>query len=401
MVAVPAMPIALADVAGGGIADAFTNGSFDLNFRYRYEFVDQDSVMRDANASTLRTRIVYTSGEFRDFFVTINLDDVRPIFADNFDDNRNGKTQYPVVGDPKGTDLNLMSLTYTGIEGGTVVVGRQRINRENQRFIGGVGWRQNEQTYDSASIDYAVNEDFRVYYGYLDRVKRIWGPDDPVLPGQPADSFRSDSHILDAVYGFSPELRVVIYGYWLDLEDSPAVSSRTTGVRLTGSTDASDGARLSYVVEYAQQKDYKDNPNDYSENYIHLNAGLDWSRYGVRAGYEVLQGAGVSGQSFQTPLATLHKFNGFADQFLSTPAGGLEDIYVEGSVMTDVGKYSVIYHDFAQETGGNDYGNEWDLVASWPVNDNYSLLAKLARFESEDGYASDVNKIWLMLTADF
>ncbi len=43
-------------------------------------------------------------------------------------------------------------------------------------------------------------------------------------------------------------------------------------------------------------------------------------------GYELL-GSDDGVAAFQTPLATLHKFNGFADQFLVTPAGGLQDIY--------------------------------------------------------------------------
>ncbi len=393
---------ALAESVGEELANAFENGSFDLNFRYRYEFVDQDSAMRDANASNLRTRLVYKSGDFRDFSLTINVDDVRPIFADNFNDTRNGKSQYPTVADPKGTDLNVFALTYTGLENGTIVAGRQRIIRENARFIGNVGWRQNEQTYDAASIDYAVNENFKVFYGYLDQVQRIFGPDN----GAPADDFSSDSHILDASYTFSPELRVVAYGYWLDLEDDSVAlasannaSNRTMGLRVIGSTG--DETKISYSAEYAQQKDYEDNQNDYSEDYYHLTAGVDWSRYGVMAGYEVLQGSGVANQSFQTPLATAHKFNGWADQFLSTPAGGLEDIYVQGSIKTDLGNYSVIYHQFSQETGGNDYGSEWDLAGEWPISDNYSVLAKAALFESEDGFKSDVNKVWLMLTADF
>jgi len=395
----------LSETISEELANAFESGSFDLNFRYRYEFVDQDfprsstdPVMRDANASTLRTRLVYKSGEFRKVFLTINVDDVRPVFADNFNDTRNGKTQYPVVADPKGTDLNLASLTFTGLEDGTIVVGRQRINRENQRFIGGVGWRQNEQTFDSASIEYAINDDFKVFYGYIDRVKRVFGPDDG-SPTAPTENFHSDSHIFDASYVVNPMLRVFGYAYWLNMDNAASASSRTTGLRLTGSNG--DDVKISYSAEYAQQKDYKDNPNDYSEDYYHLTAGVDWLRYGVTGGYEVLQGSGVSGQSFQTPLATLHKFNGFADQFLSTPAGGLEDAYVQGSLKTDHGKYSVVYHQFSQETGGADYGTELDLVATWPVLKNYSVMTKLASFDSKDGYLSDVNKVWVMLTADF
>ena len=33
----------------------------------------------------------------------------------------------------------------------------------------------------------------------------------------------------------------------------------------------------------------------------------------------------------QTPLATLHAFNGWADMFLTTPANGLQDLYFRAS----------------------------------------------------------------------
>jgi hypothetical protein len=383
------------------LANAFTNGSFNLNFRYRYEFVDQElnalgqPFQNDANASTLRTRLVYTSGSFMDTFLTLNMDNVTAIVADDYNSTRNGKTQYPVVADPKGTDLNLASLTYKGLEDGTVVLGRQRIIRENARFIGNVVWRQNEQTYDAASIDYAVTDKFQVFYAYVNKVKRVFGPED----GTPAADFDSSSSLLDLTYTLSPALRLVGYGYWLDLKNSDVFSSQTVGARLTGSVG--DKATFSYVAEYARQEDYKNNPNNYKENYYHLVAGVDWDRFGAKGGYEVLGGSGVLGESFQTPLATLYKFNGLADQFLVTPAGGLEDAYIEGSAKGWGGKYRVVYHDFSKETGSGDYGSEWDFIATWPFLDHYSVLAGFGLFDSKDGYSSDTDKVWLMFTADF
>jgi hypothetical protein len=383
------------------LANALTGGSFNLNFRYRYEYVDQELRLtgvpfeKDANASTLRTRLVYTSGSFMDTFLTLNMDNVSVIVADDYNSTRNGNTQYPVVADPKGTDLNLASLTFTGLEDGTVVLGRQRIIRENARFIGNVVWRQNEQTYDAASIDYAVTDKLQVFYAYVSRVKRVFGPED----GIPAADFDSNSSLLDVTYTFSTALRAVGYGYWLDLENSAPFSSQTVGLRLTGSVG--DKTTFSYVAEYARQEDYKNNPNSYKENYYHLVAGVDWKQFGAKAGYEVLGGSGVLGESFQTPLATLYKFNGLADQFLVTPAGGLEDASIEGTAKGWGGNYSVVYHDFSQETGGGDYGTEWDFIATWPFLEHYSVLAGFGLFDSKDGYSSDTDKVWLMLTADF
>jgi len=392
------------DSISSDIANAFMSGSFNLNFRYRYEYVDTELKLdgtpfeKNANASTLRTRLVYKSGDFKNTFLTLGMDDIRPVVSSDFNDTRNGKTQYPVVADPKGTDINLASLTFAGFEDGTIVLGRQRIIRENARFVGNVGWRQNEQTYDSASIDYAVTEKLQLYYAYIDDVKRIFGPDDADPPAPSAD-FDSNSSIVDVVYAFSPALRVVGYGYWLDLENSAVFSSQTVGARLTGSLG--DEAKLSYTAEYATQKDYKDNPNSYDESYYHLVAGADWSQFGVKGGYEVLSGSGAPGESFQTPLATLHRFNGLNDLFLVTPAGGLQDAYVEGTFAGLGGKFFLAYHDFSQETGSADYGTEWDFIAKWPFLEHYSVLAGFGLFDSKDGYLSDTDKVWLMLTADF
>jgi hypothetical protein len=401
------MPLAGAENFGNQVADAFKEGSFDVAFRYRYEFVDEDStgpadpVTKNANASTLRTRLVYKTAPLFDTFLTVNMDDVRPFVSSDFNDTRNGKSQYPVVGDPKGTDLNLASLTYTGLEDGKIVLGRQRIIRENSRFVGNVGWRQNEQTYDSVSIDYAFTEKFQAFYGYVDRVKRIFGPED----GTPAASLRSKSHLLDASYTFSPLFRLTGYAYLLDFDNSAGFSSQTLGLRLTGKQALGDGLNFNYTAELASQQDYKDNPDNYDEGYYHVAGGLDWAEFGFKLGYEVLEGSGVDDGSFQTPLATLHKFNGWADQFLVTPDGGLEDVYIQGTAKALGGKFSLIYHDFSAQTGGNDYGSELDFVASWSFMNNYSVLAKFALFEVDSNSPisahSDISKFWLMLSADF
>jgi len=399
--------VAAADNDVATLSDAFAGGSFEVGFRYRFEHVDQDAgtyggmpFTREANASTLRTRLVYTTAEFNNFYLTLNVDDLRPLVGRNFNDTRNGKSQYPLVADPKGTDLNIAALTYTGLEDGTVVLGRQRIIRENARFVGNVGWRQNEQTYDSFSIDYAINDRFQAFYAYIDRVKRIFGPDD----GTPAASLDSESHLLDASYTFGPALRVSGYGYWLDFDDAMGLSSETQGLRLTGSV-GDDATRFSYAAEFAQQEDYKDNPNDYKENYLHLMAGVDWPKYGIKAGFESLGGGGSTptdfGQAFSTPLATLHKFNGRADQFLQTPGTGLEDRYVEGTVAALGGKITLTYHDFAAESGGGDLGTEVDLFASWAVLENYTVTTGIASFDADASFLSDVTKVWLMLSADF
>jgi hypothetical protein len=402
-------PAIAADAEGFGnnVIDAFKEGEFDVNFRYRYEFVDRDSrgaadpVTKNANASTLRTRLVYKSGEWRDLFITVNMDDVRTLLVNDYNSTRNGQTQYPIVADPKGTDLNLASITYTGLEDGDIVLGRQRIIRDNARFVGNVGWRQNEQTYDSASIDYKFLEKGEVFYAYVDRVKRIFGPND----GIPAASFESNSNLFDARYEFTPLLNLSGYAYLLDFANSANFSSQTLGLRLTGKHALDESLNLSYLVSYAAQQDYKNNPNNYDEGYYIAEVGFDWAKYGFKVGYEVLEGSGTAGQSFQTPLATLHAHNGWADQFLVTPGTGLQDAYIKGTAKVFGGKWSLVYHDFSAQTGGADYGQELDFKANWSFLKHYSILVGFALFDVDSNSPialhSDISKAWLMLTAAF
>ena len=56
-------------------------------------------------------------------------------------------------------------------------------------------------------------------------------------------------------------------------------------------------------------------------------------------GYEVL-GSDDGKKGFATPLATGHKFQGFADKFLTTPNDGVQDLYVGVARITS---YNVCY----------------------------------------------------------
>ena len=53
-----AEPAPAAPAAPASIADAITGGKAHLDFRYRFENVDQEPFSKDANASTLRSRLI-------------------------------------------------------------------------------------------------------------------------------------------------------------------------------------------------------------------------------------------------------------------------------------------------------------------------------------------------------
>lgn len=194
--------------------------------------------------------------------------------------------------------------------------------------------------------------------------------------------------------------KLSLYGYFLDFDNAVALSSRTLGLRFAGNR-AFDALNLSYAVEFANQKEYGKRSQEFSANYYLAELGVDFSQFGVKVGYEVLEGnATTSGKAFTTPLATLHKFQGWADKFLATPAGGIEDTYVTLSAARLGANVNLTYHQFDTNNGGADYGSEIDFSITKKLTDHVSVLFKYASYDA-DSLSTDTDKAWLMLFADF
>lgn len=382
--------------AEGSLIEALEDSNFSLSFRYRFEAVDQDNFSEDAEASTLRTRLNVHTGAFHGFSAFLELDDISSIALDDYNSTRNGQLQYPVVADPTGTSVNQAWVDYQGWENNRLILGRQRINLDNQRFIGGVGWRQNEQTYDAFSWNSSLWQPVTIQYGYLNKVHRIFGPEN----GAPTDTFESDSHYINLAVADLPFGTLVGYGYWIDLENADALSNQTFGLRATGEYEWGE-PRLDYQAEFATQDDYGDNPVDYSANYLLLDAGMSVSGWRGGIGFELLEGsANQPGSAFRTPLATLHKFQGWTDQFLATPDDGIEDLYLNLKTSYADINWLFVYHNFEAEASSRDFGSEWGIQASRSFDRYGSVLVKFARFDADD-LAQDVDKLWLQYSIGF
>jgi len=233
------------------IADA--RPIFDM--RLRFETVDQDGFAENANALTLRTRFGIESGEFWNTKVLIEAEHTTALDGD-YNSTTNGMGAFPVIADPEVTELNRAQFTFTGIENTTVIVGRQRLGLGNQRFVGNVGWRQNEQTFDAFTVVNTSLENVKLTYVYVDRVHRIFGDDHPL------GELDSDSHVVQADIG-TPIGALSAYGIFLDVNNAPAASSQTLGARLSGSLPSAGDIALRYVAEFAQQTDYGSNTGDF------------------------------------------------------------------------------------------------------------------------------------------
>ncbi|HKI75028.1 MAG TPA: alginate export family protein [Pseudomonadales bacterium] len=374
------------------LSDALTSGPLHLDFRYRLETVNQDGFAQSAVASTLRTRINYGTLAYKGISAFVEADNVSYLGEDKFNNTRNGQTAYPTVADPDGTDLNQLYVKYASTNGGATL-GRQRINLDNQRFIGGVGWRQNEQTYDAAAISFSRITNLDLLYGYVNRIARVFGPD----AGSPPATLDSSSHIVHAHYNAGARGEFSGYGYFLDVVDVPSVSSRTLGIRYTN-----EFARGSYqfpiTVEYARQNDFADNPLSFSANYFHFETGVKTSALQVAVGDEILGADTSAGVAFSTPLATLHAFQGWADMFLSTPAKGIDDRYLSFKGGEGGTSFSITWHDFNSDVDCLQYGHEVDFSFAQKLDDHVSLLVKYANYNA-DGFGTNTNKLWLVITA--
>lgn len=378
------------------VVTAISSGKSSLNLRYRYEFVDQDSFDDNANASTLRLRLNYETRAWNAWSAFLEFDYVFELLLDDFNSGAGtsslDRDVYPVVADPEGEDLNQLYFQYSPDDDWRARLGRQRILLDDQRFVGGVGWRQNEQTYDGFSVNYAGFDKGEIFYSYVGNVNRIFSED------VSAGDHNQDTHLLNASAKLTDAWKLVGYAYIIDNDDAPAFSTTTFGARVGGGLTLGE-AKVNLLGEFASQSDNADNPANYDADYFRVQA--EWSQQALRIGVGFESLGSDNGQGFRTPLATLHAFNGWADQFLATPPDGLDDVYVKFGYKHGVWNLQLIYHDFSAETGGGDYGSEIDLSAGRQLGDNYGLLLKMAAFNANDPPFVDITKLWLMLTAAF
>ena len=373
------------------LRDAIANGDVSLEFRYRMETVDQAGFADDAFASVLKSRISFRPLDLGNVGFFLQLDDVSNVGDDEFNNTRNGKTHLPVVADPDGAHINQAYVDFKN-ENGYVRLGRQLINIDEQRFVGGVAWRQNEQTMDALTVVSNALSNLSLSYSYVHGVSRIFGPDN----GIPTDYYDGNTHLLNAGINLATGGRVSLYHFAMDLENGAALSNQTTGVRFSQTVQGED-LSFPFNLEYARQSDYGDNPVPYNTDYLVLEGGVDTGNLRVLLGYEVFGGdENESGMMFRTPLGTPHKFQGWTDRFLTIPDAGVEDTYV---TLTTRG-LTVSWHDFRSEAGTAHYGSEWDVSWQYAISDSYTLLLKYATYDP-DTHAMDIDKAWIQFTASF
>lgn len=439
----------------GDFANAITAGKPDVWLRLRYEEVEDDIPAgsplvgtEDADLLSLRAALGYTSARFHGFWVRLELELSRRLGSDdalNVDDDLTFPPGpagsriaegHALIPDNNFEEINEAFIGWRSATGGcpnapgacnghtSFKLGRQSIIYDNHRWVGNIIWRQNNQSFDAFRFDNSSISNLSLSYAYIDRVNRLFGDD---------SAFReyemNNSHLINIAYQL-PFGKLSGYGYLLDFDDNtrtpfpegvgvgPGITnfdSDTWGLRFTGKHRLHDSFTLLTELEWANQDPSGDAASNLDDNdYLNIEIGGAFDLAGkpvvVKLGQEVLEGNGVN--ALQTPLATVHAFNGWTDKFVgapggsATPAGGLKDtsvtLVVKGLLSSLIGPSKLVlqFHDFEADRtvgGVSDYGEEWGLLFAKPFNKKWLGVIKFASFEDGgDGFSFDSDKIWIM-----
>ncbi len=385
----------------------FNNAKFSGEIRPRFEYANKENGADGASAFTARTRLAIATdslAEVDGLNAKIGVTTVNNFGYTNYKDGAGQGNEYELILDPQQAMLSEAYLSYT-VADTTLLAGRSHVNLDDQRFIGTVGWRQMERAYDTVTVINKSLEGLTVLGSYVYGFQGV-------SAGPTADTA---SVLLNVNYKVNDAIVVSGFSYMLaNIHD-------TYGLRVTGKAPVGD-IKLNYALSYAMQADNTmqygsgDVTNSIDASYYDIAVGANMSGIIVGAEYEVLGKAAnaTDADGFSTPLATLHKFQGFADEFLGQTKGaggnknGLKDMSVKAGYKTKgFGKALVWFHKFDAETGANsDLGSEIDAVYANKIPGVKGLngLLKAAYFMGGDAagtHGLDNGKLWAQLDYKF
>jgi hypothetical protein len=350
-----------------------------VDLRLRSETLTQTGFGQEAQALLLRSRLGFRTGALFDTTLLAEASLLTPL-VDDYNSGLNGRTGYPSISDPENYELHRLQLENTSLPDTDLVLGRQRVALDDQRFVGASNWRMNENTLDSARIVNASIPGLTVDLTWFDRFHRRTTEASSKL-----GALTGDSYLANVRYD-TPWGRLTAFDYLVSFNQAPTQSSQTAGARLVGER-AVGAVDLAYIASWATQDDYANNPVRYREDYTYVQLKGTVRGYSLSLGTERLGGNGTIGLS--TPMASFHSWDGWAGAFTTTPVNGLLNKYLALGYSTKAAGAlpallaAVTYYDFRSDRLDLHYGAEVDLQlqASWR---SFSGLVELADYASAD-----------------
>lgn len=300
----------------------------------------------------------------------------------------------PLITDTPGTELNQAFFRYQ-LEEQSLTLGRQALTFGSERFIGDIDFWQNDQTFDGVLFSADLFSASNIKYAYVNNVNRIFGDEaDETLdrrdirfdalngqrPAAELGNHRLDGNFLHLELKEWDYVEFSAYGYTIHNFDFPEASNRTFGA--SGNFRYKPGSvKYTGTLEYAAQKKQQSAVDEWIPYYL-AEFGLGWQKLDVSMRWEVLDDR--EGESFDTPLASRHEFQGWADQFLITPVGGVEDRSLRINWTPRPWQLDLRYHQFRSAADNNRvFGDEVDLDLIFRPTREHEIKLRYANFRPE------------------
>ncbi|MEM9338391.1 MAG: alginate export family protein [Bacteroidota bacterium] len=368
------------------VTTKISEGQFVFDGRLRYWYGNNES-LSESHATTFGTNFGYLTKSYKGFQIYIEGESVVALTPDLYFDGVNDQVGRTVVTDVETLEFNKARVAYNDTIKSTYLqlkVGRQAAIVEDERFIGNISARMDDQTFDA--IYGKLQNDkkgVRFEYAYMYKINRLLAE---------IGDWRSDSHAFTFSYNKSKMARVSFFSLLLDFQDdAPERSNQTFGITIDRSYVPEDRMALKYKTAFAWQSEYGDNPTSYESFLVNAEIGISVPKTGVFSiGYELATSDdGLA--SFQFPLSTGQRLHRISDVFIDPPTDGLHNPYFTAEapkLFWGIGGW-LGYHAYLSEERNNSLGQEIDVVLYRPLVPGL-LRAELTYssfFAQDDAYA--------------
>lgn len=395
----PAFILLVALPTPPAIADADPEHHAEIGARVRYTQVKEGE--RDGRATSIKIRAALDSRWTQLYSTLLEVDGVATGLQDSHSDGVrfNGK---PIIPDVPGAEINQAWLRWQSGQW-QFTGGRQRLEWDNQRFLGSVDSWQNDQTFDAIAAGYRFLFQSRLRYAYIGNVNRPWGDDadeslehssslydawDGVRPPAWWGDHRHNTHLLQAEFREWDYLSALVHYQHIDNRDLPSDSNNTLGAGLRFKFKPGN---IKYLTEFdaalQQRTQLSDSP---TTHYYRLQAGLEWRSAEFSLQQEVLSSS--DNIAFITPLGSNDKFQGWAEVFYRTPNGGIVDTRAQLDWRIHPWRIDLRYHQFDSEASGDALGSEVDLDLIFRITKKQTLWLRLADFNADHPGEEDVSR---------
>lgn len=409
LAATTGVPVANASDSHRSPAASHTQLSLRARAAYLETYFENQPV-NAGQALSYRLRLDWQHAFASHFNANITFDHIDSYWQNQHSDGVRFNNK-PAIPDAPSTQINQAFVSFKS-QGAAASIGKQTLLLSNQRFIGSNGFWQDEQTFNSAQASYALGFNTQLAYHYINKAYRISGPN----AGKalvPADSNYTAQQGLRPLSALGEHL--------------------LSGHIFNATTTLADYHTFEMLSAFINNKTVNAlNHNTVNINY-HFKRRLGlWlpeveaalatqARNQVKCiGYYQLKGTlGLKGWKlalerehlgtkqqtpFITPLGSLHEFQGFADQFLSTPQGGLNDDIVHVGFRKQRVSATIAAHYFtAASTSGTRalLGKELNITLNYRPSKALQLAFKYAYFtgaQDNTGFSPRVKRAFLTAT---